>query len=160
MIPQDIHHVAVMIIYQNELSHIEKIKGFNYHIEYYKELAKKDQRLNQILSKYDLQKILENPSLTYSTINKDLYRQGISLVLSMAPQIDMPTNVFFANMCEIPSDFQRDILKKYQTSDIEFFDFGVYNESTDSLESIMDESDYQKPNAYLIERYLVKKRKL
>ena len=50
----------------------------------------------------------------------------------MAPQIDMPTNVFFANMCEIPSDFQRDVLKKYQTSDIEFFDFGVYNESTDS----------------------------
>lgn len=95
MIPQDIHHVAVMIIYQNELSYIEKIKGFNYHIEYYKELAKKDQRLNQILSKYDLQKILENPSLTYSTVNKDLYRQGISLVLSMAPQIDMPTNLFF-----------------------------------------------------------------
>lgn len=160
MIPQDIHHVAVMIIYQNELSYIEKIKGFNYHIEYYKELAKKDPKLKQILSNYDLQKILENPSLTYSTINKDLCKQGISLILSMAPQIAMPTNIFFANMCEMPTDFQKDILKNYQSSDIEFFDFGVYNESTDSLESIMEEEDYQKPNAYLIERYLVKKRKL
>lgn len=160
MISEDIHNIAVLVLYSDHISYISKIKDFNTHIDYYVELSKRDLQFRSILESYDIDAFLENPALVYSTINVDLAKQGICLINSMVPQVVMPTNLFFANMCEHPSDFQKQFLQDYIHSDLTFYDFGVYSSVSGKMESIMSEQDFIEGNAYLLQKYIAENRKI
>jgi len=89
-----LENVAIFLVWKDSISYIEKRKGYNYHIEYYMKMAKKDPFIREVLNHYDLSQIRKNPS-DVEKINKDLVRMGCCIFLNMAPQLMMPTNLFF-----------------------------------------------------------------
>ena len=105
----DLGKVAILCIHKNQVSSIEKIEGFNHHIQYYIELSKRDAIIQEVLSHYNVPYLIENPTEVQRTIHTELVSAEFNacLILSVAPQITMPTTIFFAIMPEQINDFQK-----------------------------------------------------
>ena len=149
----DFKRSALIILYPNKITSIQKRPNRSYHIEYYLDLAKRDKKMKAILSKLDIQKIVENPS-SIIFLHKMLNKLGIGVVCNMAPQMIEPTNCFTACMPDHFTGFQREELEKYSKTDLQFLDFGIYNAQTDDYNSLIKSEDILGANSYLITEYI------
>ncbi len=150
----DLSRMALFIIYKDDIQFIKKKKGFNYHIEYYLALAKKDPKIKEILSMFSIPDLLEHPSEVHPTINLEIGKSGYVLLLNMVPQIPTPSSIFVACMPESINDYQKEVLSSLVEEPYEFLDFGVYQKELSNYKSFMKEEDYGKENFYLIKKYL------
>ncbi len=150
--------IAIYCVHKDKVTYIPKKKGFNYHIEYYLELSKKDEQIKEVIGMFDVKTLMDNPVETQNTINKELVsHKNTCLILSMVPQIPTPTSLFIAFMPEKINDFQKEELTKFFSLPYEFFEFGIYHTSSEEFESILNPEDYNKANFYIIKQYLDKR---
>ena len=151
----DLTKIAIFCIKKNAISYINKKKGMNYHINYYLELARKDEDIKRIISRYDERELLDFPSKTHEYINCLLVKEeNMCIILNMAPQTLMPTTTFTVLLPEETNSFQKKILNEWKGVDWVFLDLGVFDSKMNSFQSLMKEEDYFKPNAYLLNMYL------
>ena len=144
---------AITIIWTDHLIAASKDKNMPWHYNYYQNLCKKDKFLKRTIGK--ISKDLDNSTVFQA--HMAIVKNGGCLFLSVAPQVLTETNMFLVLLPSNPSDYQKQILKKFAEKDLEFIDIGVYNAELNCLESLMQEEDKLNRNqAYLLTNYIKK----
>lgn len=147
----NIFNNAIIIIYKDEIKAINKIKGYNYHIEYFLKLSKSDCILKNVLKNYDVKYLKENPSEVLNSLIKDLNKNGACVLFSLAPHITEPTNIFGLCLASEINEYQISILRSIAKEELEFYDISIYN---DEYIPILEDDDFVKNNGYVLDNYL------
>lgn len=77
-----------------EFISISKIKGFEYHIDYFKKLCEENFYVKNILKAIDFPYFYENPTKVYEKIVPLFQMNGCQVMINLAPNVVYPTNAF------------------------------------------------------------------
>lgn len=127
---------------------VNKIKGFNLHIEYINVLYRGEKEIKNILSNIDLKYFYENPSEVINEIIPIFNQNNYSVYMNLTPNTTTPTNygLFFFPK-DIPKSTRR-ILNSLEEklSSMIFVEIAKYNESINGFETYLNEDYPDEPN--------------
>ena len=132
--------------------YINKQKGLEYHIEYFQELYKNNLFVREVLSNIDFHYYRHNQTKVYSEIVPLFQLSGCFVYMNMASNIIHPTNMALFYLIENPTFEQKEMMEfgKDKLKNIEFFDIAKLNIETQENVTLLDDSDYGKPNANVL----------
>ena len=119
---------AIFLIGKDKVEVCLKKKGYNYHLDHFLALAKKNKKMRKIINKFDMETLKNKPALVQETIVKALVEEGYIVFANLAPQIEGETFLF---MGYVPKDivpFQEEYLKDLKKEKMELLELGILND--------------------------------
>lgn len=146
----DFSKSALTFFYPNgKIICINKIKGYDLHIEYLKLLAKNDKEIKKLLSGIDFNYYVENPAKVLTEIMPIFAKNNYSVYINLNPNVTEPTNyACFVLAQDIPKSTKTNLLKMKNTLvPIIFIDIVKFIKESTSLESVLENDYNQGPNS-------------
>lgn len=128
---------------------INKIKGYDYHIEYIDIIRHKEKEIKQLLKDIDMKYYRSNPATIMNDIIPIFSENNYTVYMNLTPSVPTPTNcalLFLPN--EIPKSTKRILNNiKDKLSPIIFYDIGKYNKEISGYETYINDGFQEEPNS-------------
>lgn len=128
---------------------INKIKGYDYHIEYIDIIRHKEKEIKKLLENIDIKYYRSNPSEVINDIIPIFSKNNYSVYMNLTPNRTEPTNYALFYLPEsLPKSTKR-ILNNIsdKLSPIVFLDIGKYNSESNCYEPYLDAGYQEEPNS-------------
>ena len=118
---------------------VEKIKGFTFHIAYFKYICKNDKEIKELLKDVDFNYYLQYPPMVLTGVIPIFTKNGYAVYHNLYPDLLEPTNVSVMMLPEKRTKaMDNSFLKlKDKFSSIYFIDGGIYNPKTNEFDSFI-----------------------
>lgn len=128
---------------------INKIKGYDYHIEYIDIIRHKEKEIKQLLADIDIKYYRANPSEVINDIIPIFLQNNYSVYMNLSPNMPTPTNYgLFFLPAETPKSTKRILNNiKEKLSPIVFLDIGRYNQEIGGYETYLSDEYQEQPNS-------------
>lgn len=133
---------------------VEKIEGFEYHIEYLRYLYKNNNEIKELLKSLDFKYCFPTSSEVLTDIVPIFSKKGYAVYYNLNPEVMEPTIVSVIMLPEMRTKAMDNSFKKLEDkfSSICFIDGGIYNSKTNEFDSFIPNEgiDFNSSNSNVL----------